>query len=465
MTDKKLDNQLDKPKYMGRPHCILIAGMHRSGTSALSRVLNLLGAEMGYNLQKPAFDNEKGFWEPSEVVAIHENFFADLGLRHDTYVSITEAQLNSEPAMAAREALLRFMKTSFNEDNRLVVIKDPRLCHLLPLWRDVLEQAGFEADFVLPIRSPLEVAQSLQVRNGYHINKSLLMWLRHVLSAERYTRGCRRVFVTYDQLLTDWRAVVAQISRHLGIAWPQKVDDASAEIDAFLDAGMRHHMAASNDGDTGLAWISDICAILPNLILDPQKSPSDLDRILAELDGAVAAFAPIEADDEQRFAARIAEREALVQLRDDELAHVRHSERRLIAELDDANLLLRDSHRLLLKTCHPLSEQLLTAQARIDDLTQQLAQADIRCAAVAATIAAMECAARDARDAPSSAHAVLDDCDGGESGLSLQTSGSVSEGDVTSTQSAAAKEASAENAADQRMDMAEKKDDTISAQP
>ena len=47
-----------------RPTAVLILGMHRSGTSALTRVLNLLGVELGSELMAAAEDNnETGFWE------------------------------------------------------------------------------------------------------------------------------------------------------------------------------------------------------------------------------------------------------------------------------------------------------------------------------------------------------------------------------------------------------------------
>ena len=49
--------------------------------------------------------------------------------------------------------------------------------------------------------------------------------------------------VTYDQILEDWPGSMARVSRALGVAWPRSVDEARAEIDAFLDAGERHHRA------------------------------------------------------------------------------------------------------------------------------------------------------------------------------------------------------------------------------
>ena len=64
---------------------LLVLGMHRSGTSAVTRVLNLLGAHLGSELLATKADNKRGFWEHAEVVAVHERLLTALGRAwHDT---------------------------------------------------------------------------------------------------------------------------------------------------------------------------------------------------------------------------------------------------------------------------------------------------------------------------------------------------------------------------------------------
>ena len=57
---------------------IIVLGMHRSGTSALMRVVNLLGVNIGNNLIAPASDNELGFWEHLDVYHANEKLLQDL---------------------------------------------------------------------------------------------------------------------------------------------------------------------------------------------------------------------------------------------------------------------------------------------------------------------------------------------------------------------------------------------------
>ena len=80
---------------------------------------------------------------------------------------------------------------------RLILLKDPRMCRLMPFWRRALERAGFEARIVIPVRSPLDAALSLRDRNRIAIEEGMLLWLRHVLDAERATRDLCRCFVSF----------------------------------------------------------------------------------------------------------------------------------------------------------------------------------------------------------------------------------------------------------------------------
>jgi glycosyltransferase involved in cell wall biosynthesis/FMN phosphatase YigB (HAD superfamily) len=288
---------------------------------------------MGYPVMDSNFDNERGFWEPRDVVDIHEDLLHDLGLSHDSYDTITASQLRSEPAQYAAARLVSFMEASFHETDRLVVVKDPRLCRLIPLWRDVLNQCGYEPAYVLPIRHPLEVAQSLRKRNGYHLNKGQLMWLGHILASERETRGGGRSIVSYSSLMNDWRGVAATIASDLGLSWPRGITVAGAEIDDFLDPGLRHHSEGPSSCATDLPWIAQAWAAVNELMRDSKGDGLVFDAIAAELDRAGAAFFPLERAAAAELAKEVESRDALIRLREDELAHVRHAERVLIERL------------------------------------------------------------------------------------------------------------------------------------
>src|SRR5260370_25495880 len=55
--------------------------MHRSGTSLVTRLVNLLGVYLGpaERMLEPRPDNPKGFWEHQEINDINDELFARFG--------------------------------------------------------------------------------------------------------------------------------------------------------------------------------------------------------------------------------------------------------------------------------------------------------------------------------------------------------------------------------------------------
>lgn len=220
---------------------ILVLGMHRSGTSALTRVLNLLGAELGSRLM-PAVsgNNENGFWENQDAVDIHETLLTDLGRNWHDIREMPAGWTSSEAAARARAAIRRLISSDFAAAP-LWALKDPRLCRLMPLWLDVLAEFGISARFVFVLRSPDEVAASLQARDGWSHAVSRLLWLQHMREAEEATRGHPRCVVHFDELIEDWNTVAGRIARELDVAWPVNPASVAAQIATFIDPGARHH--------------------------------------------------------------------------------------------------------------------------------------------------------------------------------------------------------------------------------
>lgn len=224
---------------------ILVLGMHRSGTSAVTRCLNLLGAEVGNKLLPPAEDNRSGFWEHADVVAIHEDLLKDLGRAWHDARALPEGWLLSAPARRARGRLARLIADEFDA-SALWAVKDPRLCRFVPLWREVLLESGLDAVALLVVRHPAEVASSLNARDGLRCETTCLNWLEHFAEAETATRGMSRSLLAYDDLLADWRNAFGNVGRALRVQWPVPIDDAHPAIDAFLDRTERHHVASQD---------------------------------------------------------------------------------------------------------------------------------------------------------------------------------------------------------------------------
>ena len=263
-------NSLGSP---GERVALLVLGMHRSGTSALTRTLNLLGADLPRNLYPPNKDNPTGYWESTEWIELHDELLTAHGLSYDSPLSLPAAALTPEGLAPFRARLAGILRRDF-ANSRLFVAKDPRACRLQPLWNAALADAGFTARYIIIVRHPIEVAGSLAVRDDMPQETALLLWMRHILEIERASRGKPRVFVCYEALLADWRSVIDRIATALKIDWPISPAKAQVEIERFLRRDLRHH-AANNDN-----------------VLDPYTWPSAIYKaILASLDNDLAKTA------------------------------------------------------------------------------------------------------------------------------------------------------------------------------
>jgi hypothetical protein len=220
--------------------CILVVGMHRSGTSAVTRVVNLLGAGIARDLTPPQVDNnERGFWESETIIAIHDELLAALGAAWDYPFQLPNNWLQSNFAREAKRKLAERIENDF-ADSRTLVVKDPRIARLLPLWLELLDELQIEPLLVIPFRDPLEVVASLEKRQAFSPQKSLLLYLWSYLDTEAASRGRPRLFIGYDSLLADWRSFAARIQALSGgrLSTPE---NASNEIEAFLTADLHHN--------------------------------------------------------------------------------------------------------------------------------------------------------------------------------------------------------------------------------
>src|SRR6516164_8769546 len=67
------------------PRAVIVLGMHRSGTSAVTRVVSLLGADLPKNLLPPSLTNELGYWESSDLMTIHDELLSSGGSKWDDW--------------------------------------------------------------------------------------------------------------------------------------------------------------------------------------------------------------------------------------------------------------------------------------------------------------------------------------------------------------------------------------------
>ena len=236
---------------------ILVLGMHRSGTSALTRIIGHLGASLPFDPMPETADNPCGYWESRSIARFNNRLLESAGTRWNDDAPLPDAWF-ADPARAADEDEAATLLAAAFGDATLLVLKDPRVCRLLPLWRNVLARGGIESCAVIALRDPGEVARSLQARLEDAAfrpaavaapERGLLLWLRYVLDAEARSRDMPRTVIDYSALVADWRAAVRGLVELVPL--PTITFEASTAIDAFLSPGLRRQRGPDASGATG----------------------------------------------------------------------------------------------------------------------------------------------------------------------------------------------------------------------
>jgi hypothetical protein len=199
---------------------VVILGMHRSGTSALTRSVSLCGYELPCDPLRPDVGNPKGYWESSAVVALNDTILSDMGATWDwpapficrglTLVRCGEFVADFTCARY-RDRAAAVLAKSFRSAGAIVV-KDPRLCLLPELWVRALEDLGYRPRLAFIYRNPFEVAASLNRRNQLSLEQGLRLWLYYNLSVLREIErlGAVAPSLSFHALLADPAAAAAK---------------------------------------------------------------------------------------------------------------------------------------------------------------------------------------------------------------------------------------------------------------
>ncbi len=273
--------------------CVLVLGMHRSGTSALARTLNLLGCDLPKTLVPEAPGNEAGHWESAPVCKLNDALLDSAGTNWRDFEAVNPDWFRSPKAAEFRARAIATLRDEFGE-SFLFVLKDPRISRIAGWWAETIEATGASPAIICIVRHPHEVAESLKKRDNFDIALGVLLWLRNTLDAEVQTRGRARAFVSYDGLLSDWTRSMTRAQAALSLAFPKRQSFVTPAIDQFLSDKHRHHRRAQTIGGEGVnAWASEAFAILDRWATEGERAAdyAALDAIRVRLNDAGHAFA------------------------------------------------------------------------------------------------------------------------------------------------------------------------------
>jgi len=224
---------------------VLVVGMHRSGTSALTGVLHSIGLPLGDESDLLPADrgNARGYFELLHVNQLNDEILNEWGGSWDTPPVFPADWLES--GLAQRQ-VARIKRIIEQYGLTGAVIKDPRITIILPLWRRAL---GDEVVAVAMYRSPLEVAQSLSARSSDEFTLGLALWWEYNNAMVRDLGGIRTYLLSYDELTSapiNSSVAMAQQLHKWGVAVNL---DAVHDAAGFIDQQLRRERTRATFGN------------------------------------------------------------------------------------------------------------------------------------------------------------------------------------------------------------------------
>ena len=218
---------------------IVVLGMHRSGTSAITAGLEVLGVSLGDRLLRPMKgQNDKGYFEDIDLNEFNIECLEVIGKEWSSLTAITPLEIAVLHKKGYFLSAVNLLRKKIALNGPIFGFKDPRVLVLLPFWKDVFDYCRLEVNYLYVIRHPFSVVNSLVKRDSMFSEQASMLWLMNVITSLVTNTSPNRVIVDYDRFIKSPYDELNRISTAFGLTLDQ-VNFESYETE-FIDNKLRH---------------------------------------------------------------------------------------------------------------------------------------------------------------------------------------------------------------------------------
>lgn len=239
--------------------CIVVLGMHRSGTSVLSGLVSLMGCYIGLTDTMPKRkDNPKGFFENYRIYKFNQNILEENSVSWDEY-NFTVKTIDKNTLRKYIDHAKTIIQEEFKYVN-LFFIKDPRMCILYPIWETALKELKIEIKCIITYRSVIEVSLSLERRNQFAFEKSMMIWSHYLFQSEKNSRNTERIFIRFNQDFKDLNTLLIKLTRFVGVILTEEFKRDALK---FYTTELQHHVVdMKNTSDEVPSYLKTLINLL-----------------------------------------------------------------------------------------------------------------------------------------------------------------------------------------------------------
>lgn len=204
--------------------CICVVGMHRSGTSCLTGIMQRFGVELG-EVYKSNPHNIKGNREHPTIMALNDSVLEYNNGAWDRPVNV---QIWTDEQALSRTQIITSL---ISKGTHFWGFKDPRFLLTQEFWLQELRPL-----YIATFRHPMAVATSLRDRNNMSIQSGLELWYAYNSRLHQLLEHFKVPLVNFDAPPETYLADVVSKLGTLGLP-TTRIEYASH----FFDPNLRHH--------------------------------------------------------------------------------------------------------------------------------------------------------------------------------------------------------------------------------
>ncbi|NUQ82471.1 MAG: hypothetical protein HUU10_12735 [Bacteroidetes bacterium] len=213
--------------------CIIILGMHRSGTSVVTGSVGMAGADLGPNLLGEIYYNPRGLFEDAKINLINSRFLYNQKTGWYRF-------FRYHPSEKTDSSPLRRLGTIIDQfTGDVMVIKDPRIVLLIPLYLQVLKQREIRPVFVIVNRNPHHIAVSLWKRDKMPLLYAYALTRFYYRQMNRFLANttATRVVIEYNDFLDNPVDSIKSIFQKAGLPLDEQK---AAQTEQLVNRDLNH---------------------------------------------------------------------------------------------------------------------------------------------------------------------------------------------------------------------------------
>ncbi len=229
--------------FQAKKPIVVVLGVHRSGTSLTTKVLNSFGVRLGDALIPGRSDNPTGFFEHRDILEQTRSLDQKLGVapfHNGLIVPSKPCWWKDQSVLEEKLAVKTILRNETESSDHIFGFKDPRTIYQLPLWQEIFSELGLTPHYVLALRNVADTVLSISNR-GIKQAQAEMIWLHQITTGLRLLPQAPNAVIHFERWFTDAETQGAYLMQALDLPSLPRKRDMQSQLRDIINPNLRHH--------------------------------------------------------------------------------------------------------------------------------------------------------------------------------------------------------------------------------